>query len=413
MMGQSSRQVHDRPLLQKARAISLPLRLTTMGACVILTGSTGNLGTYLLASLANSGTYSTIYCLNRSEVAEQRQATLLTERGLTIETSSTSIVFHQAKFDAPLLGLDEDNYQILVETTKDIIHCAWPVDFNRTFQSFLPSIQGVINFIDLAHKGSNKPSLYFISSISAAGNWNAVPGARHKVPEEEIDDWKVARLGYGRSKLVSERLIAEAVRTKKISAAICRVGQVCGPVDHGVKGAWPLQEWLPSLIVSSITMGKLPETLGPMDDVDWIPVDRLADVLTEIMSCELHPGSIRYLHLINPNPVRWNTLMAAVVSRLERLSKEARSDGSVVVSFREWVDTLEKTSREQTTDVRNIPAIKLQGFFHDLQQKAIHVPRARAALLDVKKTVKLSKSLATMPAVNVSWMDLWIRQWNI
>lgn len=383
-----------------------------MGASVILTGSTGNLGTYLLAALANSSAVSKIYCLNRSQDAEQRQSDLLKERGLSVQDSCTSIVFIASQYDALHLGLGKDIYQTLLDNTTSIVHCAWPVDFNRTFESFLPSIQGVINFIDLSHHGANRPTLFFISSISAAGNWNAVPGARHKVPEEEIDDWKVARLGYGRSKLVSERLIAEAVRAKKISAAICRAGQACGPVDHGAKGAWPLQEWLPSLITSSIALGKLPESLGPMDDVDWIPIDRLADALTELLFCKHDPGTIRYHHLVNPTTVRWNTLLPAIISWIDRPTQEAPDARSIIVPFEDWVDALEKTSTETAADVRRTPAVKLQGFFHDMQQKAIHVPRARAALLDVKKTVRLSKSLAAMPAVNSSWMDLWLRQWN-
>jgi thioester reductase-like protein len=383
-----------------------------MGASVILTGSTGNLGTYLLAALANSSTVSTIYCLNRSQDAEQKHASLLQERGLSIQNSHASIVFIQSRFDLIHLGLNEDVYRTLLDKVTDIVHCAWPVDFNRTFESFLPSIQGVINFIDLSHRGVNKPSLFFISSISAAGNWNAVPGARHKVPEEEIDDWKVARLGYGRSKLVSERLIAEAVQAKKITAAICRVGQACGPVDHGTKGAWPLQEWLPSLIKSSITLGKLPQSLGPMDDVDWIPIDRLADALTELLFCKQDLRAVRYYHLVNPNSVRWNTLLPAILPWIDKSSQELHAPSSVIVPFEDWVNALKKTSTATAADVRDVPAVKLQGFFHDMQQKAIHVPKARAALLDVKKTVRLSNSLAAMPAVNESWMNLWLRQWN-
>jgi thioester reductase-like protein len=383
-----------------------------MGASVILTGSTGNLGTYLLASLANSKQFSTIYCLNRVQDAEQKQSRLLQERGLLIDDSITTIIYLKSQFDGPKLGLSEDVYQNLIETTTKIVHCAWPVDFNRSFESFLPSIQGVINFIELAHHANNNPSILFISSVSAAGNWNAVPGARHKVPEEEIDDWKVARLGYGRSKLVSERLIAEAVRAKKISAAICRVGQVCGPVDHGVKGSWPRQEWLPSLITSSISMGVIPESLGPMDDVDWIPVDRLAEALTELVFCRQDNASISYYHLVNPHPIRWSTLLPAVLARVQHSSDGSSAQSIGLVSFTEWVNILQELSTRQDADIGNIPAIKLNGFFHDLQQKAIHVPRARAALLEVKKTVKVSKSMATMQAVKMAWMDLWLRQWG-
>jgi thioester reductase-like protein len=65
----------------------------------------------------------------------------------------------------------------------------------------------------------------------------------------------------------------EAVRAGRVTAAVCRVGQVLDPIDHGVNGAWPKQEWLSSLVLSSVSMGMLPDTLGPMDNVDRIPVD--------------------------------------------------------------------------------------------------------------------------------------------
>lgn len=52
-------------------------------------------------------------------------------------------------------------------------------------------------------------------------------------------------MGYGESKYVAERLLEIAAGEFGVSAAICRVGQLAGPVKKG--GMWSKQEWLPSV----------------------------------------------------------------------------------------------------------------------------------------------------------------------
>ena len=54
-------------------------------------------------------------------------------------------------------------------------------------------------------------------------------------------------MGYGESKYVAERLLELAAEEFGVSAAICRVGQLAGPVEKG--GMWSKQEWLPSVSV--------------------------------------------------------------------------------------------------------------------------------------------------------------------
>ena len=65
---------------------------------------------------------------------------------------------------------------------------------------------------------------------------------------------------------------------------ILRLGQISGPA-HDVNGKWSLREWLPSLVLSSGYLRKLPASLGGGDaaiaGIDWMPVDELADALVE------------------------------------------------------------------------------------------------------------------------------------
>jgi thioester reductase-like protein len=160
-----------------------------MGAVVLLTGSTGNIGTYLLASLANNAQVEAIWCLNRASGVQDKQPELLRSRGLNIpNVSQARIHYLQCTFEKHKLGLDDSLCAELAATTAHIIYCAWPVDFNRSFKLFLPSIRVVSRFIELAQSAAKRPPIFFVSSISAAGNWTAIPGARRKVPNDEIDD---------------------------------------------------------------------------------------------------------------------------------------------------------------------------------------------------------------------------------
>ena len=83
----------------------------------------------------------------------------------------------------------------------------------------------------------------YVSSVSAVGGWNG----HGIVPEEANYDFNVAsKIGYGRSKLISECLLDTAAKTSSIRSACCRVGIVAGPVDKKW-GMWNRHEYIPSV----------------------------------------------------------------------------------------------------------------------------------------------------------------------
>lgn len=65
-------------------------------------------------------------------------------------------------------------------------------------------------------------------------------------------------LGYGESKWVSEQILRKASEETPISTTVLRCGQMTG----GPSGAWNDHEWFPSLIKSSLKLGKLPASSG-------------------------------------------------------------------------------------------------------------------------------------------------------
>lgn len=372
---------------------------------IVLTGSTGNLGCYVLDNLLKNKLVQHVHCLVRSEDAELRQRKAMASRGLHL-WESERVHFHVTALEAsPDLGLSGETLQTLQASATHLLHCAWPVDWNRNFSSFQPAIQGVNNILRFVQGCKLHPVLFFVSSVAAVGNWGAVPGTRQAVPEEEVEDWKVARFGYGQSKLVSERLIAQACRSGHATAAICRVGQLAGPTLHGDHGSWPVQEWLPSLLASSKHLGTLPETLGPMDDLDWVPVDSASSIIVELLlSGNPDPLQTAFYHISNPSRTPWQQLRPLVQGTLGSL-RTAPLD--------EWVRLLQESRHDGQADLDRNPAYKLMPVFDDLADKAVHLPKARAPVLDVGLTVKVSPTLANLQPVNEAWMTQWMRQLSL
>ena len=93
-------------------------------------------------------------------------------------------------------------------------------------------------------------AILFTSSILAISNWSEKHPEK-KVPESAFHDFSMpTSIGYAESKNVAERMLEAAADHLDLSSAICRVGQVAGPVEKG--GVWSKQEWQPSVDDNSV-----------------------------------------------------------------------------------------------------------------------------------------------------------------
>ena len=231
------------------------------------------------------------------------------------------------------------------------------------------------------------------------------------VPERVLDDWEMPEpIGYAESKYTAERLLDDARRVAGVNCAICRVGQIAGPVAQN--GIWNRNEWLPSPIASSKYLGKLPASLGPLNLVDWIPVDLLSKIILDLLfntSSELsdicqssngtclqkstvEPISTAVFHAVNSFMVSWTDLVPAVQTVMGETLK--------IVTLVEWVDIL-KSSLEGTKDIKPNPAVKLLDFFVALKQSSDQ-PR-----LDATTTTQKSPTMAALEPVSKFWMKQW------
>ncbi|EER29953.1 putative NRPS-like protein biosynthetic cluster [Coccidioides posadasii str. Silveira] len=401
---------------------------TADGCTVILTGSTGSLGSYLLESLVcQEQSVNKIYCLNRAEDGKAKQTAASMSRGLTTDWPPQRVEFLQVDVSKPRFGLGEETYNCLLEETTHIIHNQWPVNHNWDIASFEPQIRGVRHLIDFSLNSNRNASLFFVSTAGTVSHLSpdgVVPEAPNHVLTTRVD-------GYGSAKHTSELILEDAVARSGVNASICRVGQIAGPVLRGpAKGMWGKQEWLPTMIASSKYLGVLPSTLGPQNRVDWTPVDLLADIVVQLAgvapsgsngvngagaagtsaangfssTTATTTRSLPVYHAVNPNSVDWSSLVPVVARYL---------GGSVkIVSWAEWVDHLRNSQREATgtLSLKQNPGLKLLDSFEALAEAAVEgkdCPR-----LETKETLAKSPKMAMLKPVSEEWMDLWLEQWK-
>lgn len=209
---------------------------------VILTGSTGQLGTYILDALLRNPSVAHVHCLNRGDDAREKQQDRIKAYGLTpLADNEARLSFWTADLSkGGDLGLQPDVFTQLQQTATLVIHNAWTVNFNVPLATFEPQMQGVVNLINFVTRSPRSPHLFFLSSISSVmGHYNGESGL---IPETVLTTTTSAPNGYANSKYIAEHLLDYAAqqqqeqqnRTQQAQAApsfsFARVGQVAGAV---------------------------------------------------------------------------------------------------------------------------------------------------------------------------------------
>lgn len=246
--------------------------LENYGRSVVLTGSTGELGTYLLHEMLRDPSISQVYCLNRSPDAQARQLSQFRERQLADGwlTDTSRVQFWRVQLENELLGLTPDAYNLLRETADIVLHNAWTVNFNQPLNSFRPLLNGTRRLLQLCERSRRHAEFHFVSSIAVVSGRSNVIKQANSIPEMLHDASFVLQQGYAESKFVAESLCKIVAQKGRSVVAIHRVGQLAGPRRAKV-GMWSLRDWLPALVQSSHTMGVFPDSLGSLP-VDWVPI---------------------------------------------------------------------------------------------------------------------------------------------
>jgi acyl-CoA synthetase (AMP-forming)/AMP-acid ligase II/nucleoside-diphosphate-sugar epimerase/acyl carrier protein len=253
------------------------------GACVVLTGSTGSLGSHLVQYFCESAKVIRVICLVRkaNQAGDkssplERQIQAVTEKRLLISAEGLKkLEVIETSTAEPHLGLPMPVYHDLSSSVTHILHNAWPVDFMRHLPSFGAQFDTLREFIHLAREVHRRnpavrPTVQFVSSIATIGRY----GEKHDcviVPEGAI--WDVActnGIGYAEAKLACEMMLERAAVDcgDEIDVRYVRVGQMSGARKTGY---WKSSEHFPALIKSSVKLGVLPQVPGVCIPSDGLP----------------------------------------------------------------------------------------------------------------------------------------------
>ncbi|KAG8992459.1 hypothetical protein FRB94_013915 [Tulasnella sp. JGI-2019a] len=320
---------------------------------VLLTGSTGGLGSHLLEQLVQMDSVVKVYALNRKSSGislAERQMNVLSDRLGNHEEAlrivrNPKLFLVEAVLEREDFGISEEVFEEIRTTTTLIIHNAWRLDFNLVLDSFTPQLKSVSTLVRLSLRSPHPspPRILFTSSIATVSNWSSSVGP---VPERPLDDLRVAvGNGYGESKAVAEKILEVVGRTTPLKSISFRIGQLAGSTPSG---AWATSDWVPLIARGSQELGALPDGRG---HITWLPVDVAASAILE-----LRHSKNQTLHITHPRPVAWSLVMGCFSSLL----------GVPLVPFNEWLEKLESSTSKDAHAIQSNPALALMTFFKSM-----------------------------------------------
>jgi amino acid adenylation domain-containing protein/thioester reductase-like protein len=273
---------------------------------IFLTGATGFLGAFLLYELLQQS-QADIYCLVRSPDAgsgKKRLQSSLDSYSLWDESFSDRIVPVVGSLSDPLLGLAEEQFQVLASQVDVIYHNGAWVNFIYPYETLkAANVLGTEEVLRLASQVKLKP-VHFISTTSVFPTIDAT--GKMAVGEQEIcTQPESLDGGYSQSKWVAEKLVMMA-RERGIPVSIYRPGRISG---HSETGACNANDFLYRAIIGCIELGSAPE-----GDIKFniAPADYVSRAIVHLSR---QPASLgKAFHLVNPRPLHLSELVSWIRS---------------------------------------------------------------------------------------------------
>ncbi len=348
---------------------STPICSTAMAKQILLTGTTGFLGAYLLDELLHR-TDAEIICLVRASdesSGRRRLMNNLKRYSLTPPDIDERVRVLVGDFSKPDFGLSPELYQQLAAEIDVIYHNGADFNLALSYASLrATNVGGVIESLKLAVATRTKP-VHLVSTFAV--HTTAENRGQLVTEEDPIQPFEKQLYGYTQTKWVGEKLVQEA-RQRGIPVTMYRPGHITG---DSVTGASNTNDLLHTLVIICLRLGA-----APLRDVelDVTPVDYVAKALVEL---SFQPESVnREFHLTNPTPMRTKALNEWM--RQSNLGLE-------MVSYDEWRDRLLRLGNEMGIgDIRMLTDVLAPRALGNDDSHAVH-PRfdsrhAQNALLD-------------------------------
>ncbi|WP_170181612.1 thioester reductase domain-containing protein [Haloactinospora alba] len=285
---------------------------------ILLTGSTGYLGGYIMAELLQD-TDAVLYCLvrGRSEgEARDRLAASLENRGVApVPHERLRVV--PGNMAKPNFGLSESEYDSLAESVDAIYHCGAWVNLIVGYPFLKGSnVDGTFEVLKFATHRRSIP-LHHISTLGVMmRNYGEGTGVVTEDPTPPLP----LNIGYYESKWVSERLVSQA-QARGLPATVYRPGAILG--DSANRLLSP-SDWLMQITLASLRVGATPEHefMLPVSCADFT-----ARCITDISRTDGSRGGT--FHTTHPEPMPLDTYFEKIRSCRPHLRS---------VPFARWLD---------------------------------------------------------------------------
>lgn len=251
---------------------------------VLLTGSTGFVGCFLLQQLLRATDY-TIYCLVRpssnSTCLERLQNILHHARvweGLS--EKEKEIVVVEGDFAKPRFGLEQTEYDALANKIDLVFHCGAVVNHVLPYSEMKrENVVGTLEVIKFCANSRN-PRFNFVSTISC------IPSVPASSSKQAILNYVTHDMGgYEQTKFVAERLVEQAIERKVVIGSIFRLGMVGW---NSVTGVGNPKDWLFILFAGISLLQKYPDSSA---EFEMLPVDSVSEALLKLGTVENTVGS--------------------------------------------------------------------------------------------------------------------------
>lgn len=290
-------------------AASLPDKLPPRreeGGAILLTGATGYLGSYLLASLLAQGD-AEVRCLVRATTEAtglaRLQAALAAGPGWN-EKWRDRLVAVPGDLQAHHLGLSNERWADLTEEAAVLIHNAANVNFVAPYSVLQPTnVAPVHALIELAISGGACKTVHLISTLAV---FNATFRREQRLIHGFDRLLKPDHLysGYAQSKWVAEACF-RAASARGIPMRIHRPGLITGAADTGHTNT---DDFLCRFILGCVALAAYPDVEV---ELDLVAVDDVADGIAAAVYAPAGTGGTcgETYHWSNPRPVLVAELM--------------------------------------------------------------------------------------------------------
>jgi thioester reductase-like protein len=245
---------------------------------IFLTGSTGYLGSYLVAGLLTEHR-DTLNLLVRAKTEPEAHERLWTSLQLHFafpefrEFLNTRVRIFRGDLTSDLFGLSDDEYHALVDTTDSLIHCAASLNRKSEKQCLNVNLRGTLEVIQLARRAQNRHGLRRYSHVSTV----AVAGKRQNeiVTEDAAIDWSRSDYDpYARTKKFCEHMANQLL--PDVPKTIFRPAIILGDSRRGDTSQFDMVQAFHVLA----QMPVLP--LRPEDKIDIVPANYVGKAIVNI-----------------------------------------------------------------------------------------------------------------------------------